>query len=227
MKKQQSNDAIMSDIIDGMVWQEQMENVDRGNYNVLGFLLNIDWFQPFKDISYSVGVIYAVILNLSCSLRNKERNIIIVGVIPGLKEPKHDVNSYLGQLVAELKDLYSGVWFNSKSGHVFIRGILLCFSSDVPATRKAAGFVGHNSIKGFSRCLNSFSTNSDNLTDYSGYNRESWVKRTNTLHRQYAYKELIGKTKTENKSIEQTYGARYSLLFELPYILRLHTFCCN
>lgn len=64
--------------------------------------MNIDWFQPFKDISYSVGVIYDVILNLPRNIRYKDCNVIIVGVIPGPKEPKHDVNSYFGPLVTEL-----------------------------------------------------------------------------------------------------------------------------
>ena len=135
----------MMDIIDGKVWHEEMQKleINGSNTNVLGFLLNIDWFQPFKDISYSVGVIYAVILNLPRNLRFKDNNVIIVGVIPGRKEPKHDVNSYLGPLVVELLELYSGVWFKTLHGQQFIRGVLVCFSSDLPATRKAPGFVGH------------------------------------------------------------------------------------
>ena len=218
-KDRQDDGTVMSDIIDGRVWKEEMEKlrVNGSSNNVLGFLLNIDWFQPFKDISYSVGVIYTVILNLPRNVRCKDSNVIIVGIIPGPKEPKHDINSYLGPLVPELQELYTGVWFNTPHGQQFLRGVLICFSSDIPATRKAAGFVGHNSIKGCSRCLKSFPTTPENVTDYSGYNRESWVQRSNVLHRQYAYKELNGKTKAEKKLIERTYGARYSVLFELPY----------
>lgn len=66
-KDRQSYGSVMNDIIDGKVWQEQMEmlKVNGRNSNVLGFLLiNLDWFQPFKHISYPVGVIYAAILNL-------------------------------------------------------------------------------------------------------------------------------------------------------------------
>ena len=94
-----------------------------------------------------------MILYLSRHFRCKDGNVIIVGVIPGPKEPRHDVNSYLGPLVRELPEMHHGVWFNTPCGQQFLRGVLLCFSSDVPATRKAAGFVGHNSIKGCSRCL--------------------------------------------------------------------------
>ena len=219
-KERLAADDMMSDIIDGKVWQEEMrklEGRDCNLSNVLGFLLNIDWLKPFKHVSYSVGVIYAVILNLPRCTRYKDSNVIIVGVIPGPNEPPHDINSYLGPMVTELLELYAGVWFKTPYGRRFIRGVLLCFSSDIPATRKAAGFVGHNSIKGCSRCLKTFTTNSGNTTDYSGYNRDSWAKRTNETHRHYAYKELTAKTKAEKRVVKQTYGARYSVLFELPY----------
>ena len=94
----------MADIIDGKVWLEMTEKlaINGNTNNILGFLLNIDWFQPFKDISYSVGVIYVVIINLPRSIRYKDENVLIVGVIPGPKEPSLHVNSYLGPLVHEL-----------------------------------------------------------------------------------------------------------------------------
>ena len=218
-KKRRGTGTLMEDFIDGKVWLEETEKLaNNGNFdNILGFLINIDWFQPFKDTSYSVGVIYAVIVNLPRDIRYKDQNVIIVGVIPGPKEPSHDINSYLGPLVSELLELYSGLWFTTTLGRQFLRGILVCIASDIPATRKAAGFVGHNGLKGCSRCLKSFTTDSNHLTDYSGYNRDSWTKRTNEAHREHAYRELRAKTKAEKKSIERKYGARYSVLFELPY----------
>lgn len=39
-----------------------------------------------------------------------------------------------------------------------IRAALLCTASDIPATRKLCGFVGHGALKGCSRCLKSFPT---------------------------------------------------------------------
>jgi hypothetical protein len=217
--KERLTGNLMGDFIDGKVWLEETEKLAKnGNCdNILGFLLNIDWFQPFKDTSYSVGVIYAVIVNLPRDIRYKDQNVIIVGVIPGPKEPSHDINSYLGPLVSELLELYSGLWFETSLGRQYLRGILVCISSDIPATRKAAGFVGHNGLKGCSRCLKSFTTDSNNLTDYSGYDRESWTKRTDETHREHAYQELQAKTKAEKNSIKKKYGAKYSVLFELPY----------
>ena len=65
--------------------------------------LNIDWFQPFTNIEYSVGAIYLAIQNLPHSERFKEENIILVDVIPGPSEPKLSINSYLSPLIEDLK----------------------------------------------------------------------------------------------------------------------------
>jgi hypothetical protein len=51
-------------------------------------ILNLDCFNPFKHIEYSVGVIYLVVANLPRSERYKLENVIIVGTIPGPREPK-------------------------------------------------------------------------------------------------------------------------------------------
>ena len=56
---------------------------------------------------------------------------------------------------------------------------------DIPATRKAAGFVGHNSIKGCSRRLKSFPKVGDH-TDYASFDREKWTLRTHAEHTEQA-----------------------------------------
>ncbi|KAI8493961.1 hypothetical protein Bbelb_283080 [Branchiostoma belcheri] len=43
---------------------------------------------------------------------------------------------------------------------------------DIPAVRKTAGFYGHMATKGCSKCLKSFSRNSDNRVEYSGFEEE-------------------------------------------------------
>jgi len=121
--------------------------------NTLGILINVDWFQPFKHVSYSVGVIYAVIVNLPRSIRYKTENVIIIGIIPRPHEPKQHINSYLGPLVSELLELQAGQWFETSFGRQFLKCVMIGLASDIPATRKAAGFVGHNATKGCSWCL--------------------------------------------------------------------------
>ena len=56
----------LSDIYDGVVWKTfkdvngQYFFSDRYSF---GLLINMDWFQPYKHVSYSVGAIYISIFN--------------------------------------------------------------------------------------------------------------------------------------------------------------------
>lgn len=70
-----------------------------------GVMLNIDWFQSFKHHSYSVGVIYLVLMNLPRAVRYKRENILLVGIIPGPSEPPLNINRYLSPLVDDLLKL--------------------------------------------------------------------------------------------------------------------------
>lgn len=58
------------------------------------FILNVDLFQLFEHSVYSVGMLYMVLMNLLRAERFKPENVFLVGVIPGLHEPKHNINSY-------------------------------------------------------------------------------------------------------------------------------------
>ena len=65
-------------------------------------MINVDWFQPFTHVKYSVGVVCLVILNLPREERYKLENIIVVGIIPGPKEPKNIINPFLIPLMEDL-----------------------------------------------------------------------------------------------------------------------------
>ena len=183
---QKESEEYLADITDGVVWKEMVAllSPDRSPTNIIGLLVNVDWFQPYKHVAYSVGVIYAVVINLPRSIRYKEENVIIVGIIPGPKEPKRHINSYLRPLISELLQLQHGQWFATSIGRQFVRSVL---SSDIPATRKVAGFVGHNAHKACSRCLKPFPRVGDH-TDCSGFDRDTWPKRSHAIHCEYARK---------------------------------------
>ena len=69
----------------------------------------MDFFQPYKHIKgYSVGAIYGVLMNLPREMRYKRENVILIGLIPGPKEPDHDINTFVDPLVRELILLWSG-----------------------------------------------------------------------------------------------------------------------
>ena len=112
-------------------------------------MLNLDWFQPTKHGLDSIGVLYMVVMNLPRDERFKPGNVITVGIIPGPKEPKLHVNTFLQPLVDELIDLWDGILLKTDSGaHEMFRAALLALSCDIPASRKCGGFVGHGAKKG-------------------------------------------------------------------------------
>ena len=85
-------------------------------------------------------------------------NCIIVGIIPGPREPKGCINTYLGPMVAELLELWQGCWIGTIPNHVFVRGALLGTVCDVPASRKVGGYVGHSGKLGCTKCIKPFVT---------------------------------------------------------------------
>ena len=143
---------VLGDCFEGRVWKE-FQYVEGEPFlaipNNFGIMLNIDWFQPPLHGSESIGVIYMVVKNLPREERFKPENLIVVGIIPGPKEPKHHINSFL-QPVDDLIDLWDGVILDtnfSGTGEMF-RAAILALSSDIPATQKCGGFIGHTAKKG-------------------------------------------------------------------------------
>lgn len=121
----------------------------------------------------------------------------------------------------ELKELWTGIDINCKHhplGKVFVRAALTCCVSDIPATRKLCGFVGHSATLGCSKCAKKFTyVRDERRMNYSGYESEDWPARTLSSHYRECIKHLNAATITEKESIEKEHGIRYSALIELPY----------
>ena len=143
-KKRSLPANIYEDVYDGKVWEKFSHFFNECPRNI-GLMLNLDWFDPYKHATYSVGVIYMVCLNLPRTERFKRKNVILVGVIPHMKhEPP--TNTFLMPLVEELKTGWSdGFSINSNSSpnhRVICKVALLCVGCDIPACRKLCGFLG-------------------------------------------------------------------------------------
>ena len=74
-KTRELKSGVLQDIYDGGLWKEFQV------YNGVPFLsephnfafnINLDWFQPFKHSTYSIGAIYMTVMNLARNLRNKQ-----------------------------------------------------------------------------------------------------------------------------------------------------------
>ena len=214
---------ILADVYDGAIWRDfnsdKFSNFLKFPGNLL-LSLNTDWFQPFTRTKYSVGVLYLVVLNLPRNMRYKIENIILCGIIPGPKEPKLTMNSFVAPLVKELNDAYKGWMIPTK--HPFLKSVYvrLCIGSvvcDIPATRKLCGFLGHSARFGCNKCLKEFPTESfGRKPDFSGYNRSDWEMRTKDHHKNVCSEWLKCQTKSAREYLESSTGIRYSVLIDLP-----------
>lgn len=216
-KSRSASDDTLSDIYDGRVWKKfQNKGFFNDNYS-FGLMLNCDWFQPYKHLQYSIGVIYLTVLNLPYSMRNKIQNVILVGILPGPHEPRRNINSFIDPLVTDLMSFWEGVELNVGSNvRKVVKCAIICVSCDIPAGRKLCGFLGHTARLGCSKCYKVFSGSIGNK-DYSGFNRDSWTTRTETKHRMDVERISLCSTVTARNKLESTLGCRYSALLKLPY----------
>ena len=147
-----------------------------------------------------------------------QENTILVGVIPGPKEPKKTINSFLTPLVDDLSKLWEGMILSNGQCSVLVRAALLCSGCDIPAARKTCGFVGHAARMSCSKCLSKFPTSTfGEKPDFTNFNRTQWPPRTNKHHREVAEKYRQAATKVKQKQIESETGIRFSVLLDLPY----------
>ena len=216
------DDTSLCDVFDGQMWNEYFVSENAPFYNdrySLRVTMNIDWFQPYKHRVYSVGVIYLAFMNLPRNMRFKRENIVIIGLIPGPSAPPKNINTYLAPLVSDLLRLWHGVEFSTyNAGTCVIRCALLNIACDLPAGRKACGFLSFSANLGCSRCYCNFGTSTFHAKqNYSGFDRRSWNFRSNTQHRSNVQTIIQCTTNSEQKKKESELGCRYSCLIELPY----------
>ena len=83
-------------------------------------MVNVDWFQPFKNGTMSVGVIYLALMNLPRELRFKRENVFLVGIIASLKSEPTSLNTFLKPMVDELNVLWTeGVLLKTSDSPLF------------------------------------------------------------------------------------------------------------
>ena len=221
-KERNKQSGIFSDIYDGAMWERFRYYNDMCLLDIphnLGFMLNVDWLQPYEHLQYSVGIIYLSVLNLPRSERYNLENIIVVGCIPGPNEPQN-MNAYLKPMVDELLLLWDGILFQpySYAVPVLIKCCLIGIACDVPATRKVCGFTACTSTQGCSKCMKTFPCASfGEKLDFSGYDRSSWLERTLKLHSEAIFALQNATCQSKKDEVEKQFGVRYSEIVRLPY----------
>ena len=196
----------LRDIYDGKIWKDFQTFSGQPFLSSpwsFGVTINLDWFQPYKDTTNSVGVVYLTIMNLPRSMRFKREYY---------SEPKHDVNPYIEPLIDELCEMWTGVTMQvhtaSGTPSELVRCALLCVACDLPTGRKLCGFLGHSAKLGCSKCLKCFSGTVGSM-NYGGFNRSQWPCRTNRSHRSSVQRVLGSKNQQQKNSLESSEGCRY------------------
>ena len=144
---------VMTEIYDGRIWKEFC---DPEKYNFLNhpnnyaLMLNVDLFQPYTHVNYSVGAVYLVFLNLPVQERFKRGNVILVGLIPNC-DHEPPTNTFLKPLVNELLEAwnvgFSITNYSSNGVPKLLKLALICCGCDIPAGRKVCGCLGHMATK--------------------------------------------------------------------------------
>ena len=95
-------------------------------------MFNVDFFQPYKHVRDSYGVLYLTIINLPRSERFKQQNMLIVGVIPAFEHEPDTLNPFIKPLVDELKEFWDpGVQFYTFKSKLLFRVALMCVAQVV------------------------------------------------------------------------------------------------
>ncbi len=217
------HDGLLADVYDGKIWKEFCSE-KHGEFLLkkrnVGVMLNFDFFQPFKHLQDSYGVLYLTLMNLPQSERFKQENVLLVGVIPAFEHEPTNLNSFLAPLVNDLKVFWNeGIRLytaESPRYRLLFKMALLCVACDIPAARKCCGFKGHSANHGCSRCLNFF-PGRFGTKDFSGFDRSNWPARDVVNHRLEAWKILQFNTRSAVEAHETATGIKYSILIELPY----------
>jgi len=206
----------MDDIYHFKVWKEYSSSGQILAYDDnLAFMMHMDFVHPFRrsKTKYSMGVLYLTILNLPRKLRFRKENIIVLGLIPGPKEPTLHINGYLEKIVEELNTLYeSGLVIKTKKKTFIIRAILIAITADLPAMRKLLSFLGTTGLKGCSKCEKNMEEGKWRGPHTGSPNRTHSGLKDAARH----YKDTV-QNQTQDTQHAKEHFARWNPLYKLSY----------
>jgi hypothetical protein len=207
----------------------------------LALSLNVDWYQTGKRGSHSQGLIWLSVQNLPRTERYELQNMILLGVLPGPGETSRtQLQGVLQLLCHELKGLFKkGLEVKALDGSVTEhRAFLFSVICDLPAQRATCGFSNANALVPCAYCVGWFPRRKQKKSSWPDYRplaemtcpsdmphggREA---RTDVQHRQWAraWARHLPDNPASAEEVELSrkehgmfYGARWSVLYDLPY----------
>ena len=185
------------------------------------FSLSADAWNPEGNsrpaAKYSSTAIYMALLNFPPGERYKVKNMFLVGVIPGPKEPSLDqMNHFLEPLVGDLQEFWvPGVWYSSTprySNGRLVRCALVPLICDLKAARQVAGHASHSAALFCAFCLLDRTEGDINRLDI-----ENFPPRTFEKHKEHALAWKNAHSESERELEFRTHYTRWSVLLDLPY----------
>lgn len=132
--------SAVHDIQESQAWQESYGNhgIFQGDKRGLSLSLCTDGLNPFsrERVSYSMWPITLALLNLPRRVRMMFGSMMLVGIIPGKKEPQN-TDIYLEVVVDELLQLYDSTVYDSYRNENFkLKTSILLHVLDYPGQNK-------------------------------------------------------------------------------------------
>lgn len=184
------------------------------------FSLSVDSFNPFhmkvaKQSASSTGI-WLVLLNLPPQLRYLPENMFLSGVIPGPSKPSVDqINHALGLTIKDLLQFWDqGVFFTRTRKHPHGRtflAMLVPLIADMLAARQVVGLPGVSTAHYFCTFCNL------DIDDIDVLDRKEWPAKDPEHIRRIADMWKAATSEGEQEDLFDTYGIRWSVLFDLPY----------
>ena len=217
----------MCDIYDGNIWktfkdipsEDLFFRPENANLH-LGLILNLDWFQPYNNIIYSTGILYAAIANFPHNIQFKRENILILGILPGPNEASlHKINNYLYPIVVELELLWQGITLSSiteSPEKEKIQTALILISCDTPAAWKICSHVSALISCYCCKKKVNYNNNQHNFGGMQDMNKWFFPKDSAT-YRQKALEWRYCNSDAARKQFVKDNDVRWSELLRLPY----------
>lgn len=214
-----ADESVLEDFCNGTLFQEHVlfSNDDRA-LHILLYYDDVNFINPMTNKNHKLSFFYYQLANLSPLYRSKLKSIHLFAVCKTehLSNPKYGFNKIMEPLVAEMKLLGSdrGFTFSLPCGLINLRGGILAFLADTPASNKAGGFK--EGVGGAKRkCRHCMATFED-MQCY--FTEEDFHQRNIDEHEQHLLK-LEG---AASKFLRDFYSKHYGInsrtvLLESPY----------
>lgn len=214
-----ADESVLEDFCDGSFFQEHtlFANDDRALV-ILLYYDDVNLVNPVRNRNHKLSFFYYQLANLLPLYRSKLKSIHLFAVCKTehLSNSNYGFNKIMEPLVEEMKLLGSdrGYTFSLPCGLINLRGGVLAFLADTPASNKAGGFK--EGVGGAKRKCRHCMANFEDMQVY--FTEEDFYLRNIDEHKQHLLK-LEG---AASKYLKDFYSKHYGIntrtvLLEAPY----------